>query len=190
MSFAWKIGFGLALAGLSASGPSAAQPREMAPFNAVGVESGGQVVIRPGSTHSVRILSGDPATITITSDHRGLWIRGCDRACPRVDPRLEVIMPEVQALAVHGGGEIRISPGFERQKTLAVAVHGGGRIDTLALQVENVAAAVAGGGEVATRADRTLAAITRGGGVITYSGSPQVTASTEGGGTIRKANTN
>lgn len=187
MNLAQKIALGISLVAASASAPATAQAQRLAPFDAVGVESGGQVVIRPGQTHSVRILSGDPRWIRITSDERGLWIRGCEHGCQGSDPRFEVVMPAVEAIAVHGGGEIRVSGGFAPQSSLAAAVHGGGRIDTSALRVGSVAASVAGGGEIVTRAETSLAASVRGGGLITYSGSPQVAASTQGGGAIRRA---
>lgn len=190
MFFVRKIGLGLALVAVAATGPVSAQAARLAPFDAVRLEAGGQVVIRPGPTHSVRILSGDPRTIRITSDERGLWIRGCEGTCYGFAPRFEVVMPAVEALAVHGGGEIRIAPGFTRQRALAASVHGGGRIETLSLRADTVAAAVHGGGEVVTRAESSLAGSVNGGGLITYSGSPQVTAATRGGGAIRRADAN
>lgn len=191
MTFAQKTGVGLALlAATTAAGPASAQPSRLAPFDAVGVEAGGQVVIRPGPTHSVRIISGDPRRIRITSDERGLWIRGCELGCYGSDPRFEVVMPVVKALAVHGGGEIRIAPGFARRGAVAASVRGGGRIETLALPADTVAASVQGGGEIVTRAENSLAASVHGGGLITYSGSPHVAAATSGGGSVRRADSN
>jgi hypothetical protein len=64
-------------------------------------------------------------------------------------------------------------------------VNGGGRIDTRAVDVGDVTAAVNGGGELFVRAASRLTGAVRGGGTVRYWGNPAVTSAIEGGGSVR-----
>lgn len=157
----------------------------LAPFEAVSVEGGGDVVIRHGSRHGVRVLHGDLRALEITSvARRGLRIRCRPNACRGYTPRIEVTAPRVRALAVHGGGSMHVERGFAPQSDMAISVHGGGHVDTTQLRVSDVAASVMGGGKIETSAGSNLAASVRGGGHIGYLGSPQVATSIQGGGVV------
>ncbi len=176
---------------LATAAATSAQPSysHFGAFEAVSVEGGGEVVIRPSSGHSVRVVRGDPRAVEITPvSRRSLRIRCRPNACRNVSPRVEVSMPAVRALAVRGGGYILVERGFAPQRSLAVSVHGGGHVDSSDLRAGDVAASVSGGGHVETRAATSLAASVRGGGSISYYGSPrQVAVSTSGGGVVSPA---
>jgi hypothetical protein len=157
----------------------------LTPFEAVSLEGGGEVVIRPGTRHGVRVLRGDPRALEITSVwRRGLRIRCRPNACRNFTPRVEVTAPRVTALAVHGGGSLHVERGFAPQSDLAVSVHGGGHVDTTQVSASNVAASVMGGGKIETHARSSLAASVHGGGLVHYHGAPQVATSIHGGGAV------
>lgn len=162
---------------------------EVIPFEGVSLEGGGEVIIRPGARHGYRILRGSAAALEITSErNRGLRIRCRPNACHNYTPQIEVSAPRVTALAINGGGSMRIHRGYAPQGAVAISVHGGGLIDTRALDVTDVAASVTGGGTVLTNARSSLAASVRGGGSIIYSGGARhVATSIHGGGSVRQA---
>lgn len=188
MLIAQKTCLGLLSLVTAATASAAADYIPQAPFQAVSVSGGGEVIIRRGASHNVRVVSGDPRALEITSTRgRGLRIRCLPNACRNFTPRVEVTTPSVRALAVHGGGHMYVERGFGPQSAIALSVHGGGHIDTTQLSASNVAASVVGGGNIETRARSSLAAAVRGGGVISYYGAPQVATSIQGGGVVQPA---
>lgn len=173
---------------LTVSSASLAAPAGVAPFDSVSLEAGGEVVVRPGAVHSVRVVRGDPRALEITTRRNSLRIRCRPNACRNSVPRVEVTSPSpIRALAVNGGGRLRVERGFGHQRDLALAVRGGGEIDALRLSAASVAAAISGGGNIQTHARSSLAATIRGGGLVSYLGDPSVTSAIQGGGAVRMA---
>lgn len=211
MTFVCKmIGLGAAAAAAAAA-VAQAPAAQVTPFEAVSLGGGGEVIVRPGPTHSYRITRGSPEALIITSDRkRGLRIRCRPNACTGPGPRIEVTAPRITAYAVHGGGAMRIDRGsypvdslalavhgggtmhLERGSppvnSLALAVHGGGLLDARAITATHVAASAHGGGTILTHVRSNLAASVHGGGNIIYSGSPaHLATSINGGGSITPA---
>ena len=157
-------------------------------FEAVSLEGGGRVVLRHGPRQQVRILRGDTGVSSFKVRNRSsLEISACDGRCPR-DYKLEVEItaPEIDAVAVSGGGSIEMANGWPTRGNIALAVSGGGSIDTRPVEVRQVAAAVDGGGLIRTYARSSLAASIRGGGAIQYRGEPSLATSVRGGGTVTR----
>ena len=88
-------------------------------------------------------------------------------------------------VGVHGGGSIHAVSGFAAQDQVAAGVSGGGKIDLGAVEAENAATGVNGGGVIIVRARASLAAGVNGGGEVRYFGNPAVTSGIHGGGTVR-----
>jgi len=175
------------LAALLAAAPSAAQtPVSVGRFDSVELRGGGRVTIRHGDTQRVTLLRGDTEMSRISVDADGtLEIRACVRSCSNYRLEVEIVTPQLEAIAISGGGSIRSEGGFAERRHLALAISGGGELDATAVPAANVAASVHGGGAILTRARTTLAASINGGGAIRYRGDPAVTASVNGGGTVR-----
>lgn len=181
----------LAATTVTLSGTSSAAYFEAArvgPFDAVSSKGGADVIVRPGTSHTVRVVRGDPRAVEILSKRpRSLEIRCRPDACRGSAPRVEVTSPRVTALAVSGGGRIYVERGFAPQEDVALAVHGGGQLDASHLPAADVAAAINGGGDILTHAGSDLAASVRGGGTIRYLGNPSVATAIQGGGEVRMA---
>lgn len=178
----------------TAAAPAAGQNVIPLPhFEGLEVVGGGDVIVRPGPVQRVTLLEGSAEISDIYVNDRGrnrgnLVISACRRNCPnRYRLRVEVQMPQVEALSVRGGGSIVVGEGFGRTSDVAVAVSGGGQIDTRALFARNAAAAVQGGGNLLVGPSNTLAASIMGGGLVRYWGNPQVSTSIMGGGRVLRA---
>jgi hypothetical protein len=116
-----------------------------------------------------------------------LVVDACRTRCPRdYRLRIEIVTPDLSAVAVEGGGRIDVASGFSPRRHVAAAVSGGGQIDLRALPARDVAAAVNGGGHLRVTATGTLAAAINGGGAIHYWGDPQVSSSIRGGGAVTR----
>ena len=173
---------------LAASVPAVADELvPVAPFQAVQLRGGGEVVIVPGPAERVRIVEGSSRFTRIYVDRqRTLKIDVCNDNCPHLYRlRVEIESPRVPALAVDGGGTMTVAGGFGSERGITVAVNGGGRIDTRAVNANEVTAAVNGGGALFVRAVSSLTGAVHGGGTIRYWGNPQVTSAIAGGGSIR-----
>ena len=157
-------------------------------FEAVSLEGKGRVILRHGDRQAVTIVEGDPDVTRFEVDRNSLKISACQNRCP-ANYRLviEVVSPNVDAIAVTGGGTVAAAGPFPSRNALALSVQGGGLIDTQAVSARRVAASVNGGGEIRTRADASLAASVNGGGTITYAGAPSVATAIRGGGKVRRA---
>jgi hypothetical protein len=161
----------------------------LAHFSGVGLNGGGHVVVKYGAQQRVTLLKGSTEFTGFKVEHGSLKIDTCNRwlHCPsHYDLEVEIVTPDLDALAVNGGGEIESANGFPKLDQLNVAVNGGGEINLRNITVGQVNAAVHGGGEIDVTAQRSLNAAVVGGGEITYWGNPQVAMSTVGGGDISK----
>jgi beta-lactamase regulating signal transducer with metallopeptidase domain len=160
-------------------------PAELAPFDAIALQGGGNVVLRHGPRQQVRVTEGDPRAVRLTVSRGRLAISGCDGNCRNT--LVEVTMPASPgAIAIQGGGAITARGNFPAVSDMAVAIEGGGSVDVQAIPAEDVAAAVRGGGSIATRVRQELAAQVIGGGSISYWGDPAVASAIRGGGTVAR----
>ena len=173
-----------AVAALAPAPATVAVPR----FDAVALQGGGTVLVRPGPNQRDTLLRGSSAVSRLEVRGRSLEVRACARRCPpnyRLD--LEIVVPDLQALAIEGGGSIRLAPGFPARDKVAAAVRGGGSIDMVALRARVVSASVQGGGWILVQATDQLAAAVQGGGSISYRGNPRVSSAISGGGSVQRA---
>lgn len=187
----------LALLTLAAPAPAAAETVvPVAKFSSVQLRGGGEIRLRYGPVQRVTIVKGstDYTDVRIKNDGRRrpdtLVIDACNEKCPRVyDLLIEIVTPDLKAIAVDGGGAIRTLGAFPSEDSIAVAVNGGGHIDVRSAGTSSIAAAVNGGGTIFAQPEASLAAAIRGGGDIRYWGNPSVVTSVHGGGTVARGGT-
>jgi len=174
--------------GLLAS-PAFAEAVSVGHFDGIGLEGGGHVVLKHGSTQSVTILKGSTRYTTFRIRHDNvLEIKACNTNCPPVyDLEIEIVTPDLHSASIEGGGHITAADGFPEQDDFTAAVDGGGHIEMQALPARSVEAAIDGGGHIDVTAKHTLHAAVDGGGSITYHGDPQVSSAIDGGGSVNKA---
>jgi Putative auto-transporter adhesin, head GIN domain len=169
---------------------SAAETVVLAPFHAVGLEGGGQVVVHAGAVQRVTVIDGSARYTRFTVRDGGLRIENCPAGthCPMVYKlQVEITVPVLTALAVSGGGSLRADGGFPQQQSLAAAVNQGGIVDMRAVPGRNVSAAVNEGGRVLVTANASLTAAVHSGGSIAYWGEPSsVTKAVHDGGSITR----
>lgn len=166
----------------------AAETVSVPPFRSVELRGGGHLTLRAGPEQRVTILNGS-ARITRfhLQDRDKLVIDACDNNCPhRYDLEIEIVTPQINGVALSGGGAIVADHGFSHQHSLGVAIEGGGEIDVRAIPVSSADAAVDGGGDIRLSAERSLEAAVNGGGNISYWGDPSVTSAVNGGGSVNR----
>jgi hypothetical protein len=175
----------LALLALTLAAPAAAQtPVNVGKFDALSLVGGGTVTVRHGPTHRVTLVRGDLGTSSVEVKKGGsLEIRACRRSCRDYRLEVEVVTPDLDAVAITGGGSIRFT-GFPAQRSLAASVSGGGSLDTRGMAADSVAAAIKGGGTITAAPRRSLAASINGGGTVRYTGQPTRSVSINGGGSV------
>jgi hypothetical protein len=188
-----KIALPLVLAGVAASvlfGAHAATTVPSRPFDALELRGGGHVTLKHGPTQIVRILNGSTQYTNIHADpeqSRKLVIDTCNSSCPhQYNLDIEIVTPDMPAVAISGGGAIESAGGFPSQHSVTAAVHGGGRIDLRSIDAADATAAVDGGGSIAVKAVDGLTAAVNGGGKIRYWGNPRVTEAVNGGGSVSR----
>jgi hypothetical protein len=173
---------------LAAGAASAATDVPLAPFKAIGLNGGGDIVLKHGDVQRVTLIKGSTQYTTFTVKDGSLNIDACDGSCPNsYDLQIEIVSPQINAIAVHGGGDIKAEGAFGSVAQLSIAVHGGGDVDAKAIAAAQVNAAVHGGGDIRVTATRTLNAAVSGGGDVTYWGNPQVNEAVNGGGSVERA---
>jgi hypothetical protein len=173
---------------LAAGHASAATDVPLAPFKGIGLRGGGDIVLKHGDVQRVTLLKGSTQYTTFTVEHGSLKIDACNDNCPHnYDLQIEIVSPQIDAIAVHGGGDIKAEGDFGSVAQLSIAVHGGGDVDAKAISAAQVNAAVDGGGDVKVTATRSLNAAVNGGGDVTYWGNPQVHEAVNGGGSVDHA---
>jgi hypothetical protein len=123
--------------------------------------------------------------MTVIEVKRGgsLEIKACRRSCRDYRLEVEVVAPDLDAVAITGGGTIRFT-GFPAQRSLAVSITGGGTLDTRGMAADSVAAAIKGGGTITAAPRKSLAASINGGGTVRYTGQPTRSVAINGGGSV------
>jgi hypothetical protein len=157
-------------------------------FQSIDVRNGAHVVLRHGEEQRVTVIQGNTTESDVRVDDQGrLIVDRCPDGCPR-GYRLvvEIVTPEITALAVTDGGWLRCAGRFPRQESLAAAVASGGTLDARVMKVDGVAAAVLHGGRILTEPRETLTAAIAQGGVIVYWGAPEVQQSIDHGGVVSR----
>jgi hypothetical protein len=162
-------------------------------FEGIELKGGGSVGIRHGAVQRVTLVEGSTSQTGVRVESRGrnghgrLVVEACRERCPRdYRLRVEIVTPDLSAVAVNGGGRIDVVSGFAPRRNVAAAVNGGGQIDLRALPARDVAAAVNGCGELRVTATGSLAASINGGGAILYWGDPRVATAIRGGGAVTR----
>jgi hypothetical protein len=160
-----------------------------ASFQAVELRGGGKVTVRHGPQRRVTVHKGSAQISAILSDGRRLVIDKCRSKCPRgYRVEVEVVTPEIAALAVTDGGVVQAEGGFPAQAAVEASVSSGGAVDIRSLDAARVVASVRHGGRIFARPGRAMDASVSDGGMIAYWGDPAVRSSVRrGGGVVRGA---
>jgi hypothetical protein len=160
----------------------------VAPFKSIQLRGGGHVVFHYGATQHVTLVKGGTqfAQFEIIEGNT-LRIDACNKNCPHhYDLEVDIVSPEIDGVAVEGGGKIDSQGAFPKQDKIGAAVEGGGKIDIRTMSVDEVEAAVSGGGHITAKPAHTLHAAVNGGGMIAYEGNPVVISAINGGGSVSK----
>jgi hypothetical protein len=178
------LGLALPLAVL----PAAAQtPVSVPRFDSLELRGGGEVIVRHGPQQRVTVLRDDARQASFDVQRDGkLVIRACRSSCRQQHLRVEIVTPDLEAVAITGGGSISGEGRFPAGRDFAAAITGGGSIDARAFPASSVAAAIHGGGRIRTAPQAHLTAAIHGGGAITYTGDPRTTVAINGGGTVTR----
>ena len=177
----------LAIAVIAAATPAAARSPVAVPrFDSIELRGGGHVVVRHGAVKGVMLIRGSREMTRFSVERGRLEIDACVRRCRDYDLTVEIVTPDIDALAIRGGGAIRVEGSFPRQSELAVAVTGGGAIDSRRIETAEVAAAITGGGVIRTHARDNLAVSISGGGTVRYVGEPERSVAINGGGHVQR----
>jgi hypothetical protein len=168
--------------------PAAAQtPVSVPRFDSIELRGGGDVVVRRGAQQRVTVLRDDARQAAFNVEREGkLVIRACRTSCRRQNLRVEIVTPDLDAVAITGGGSIRGEGSFPSERVFSAAISGGGSIDARAFPATTVSAAIHGGGRIRTAPQRMLSAAIHGGGAITYTGDPRTSVAINGGGAVTR----
>src|SRR5262245_39085439 len=154
----------IALAGLAPPPATTGTGIPVGRFRSVTLHSGGEVILRHGSSHRVSIIEGGAGCARVEiEDGDHLVIERIHGKCGRYGLVVEVVTPEIAEVTVTDGGTLRAVDGFPKQNELVVTVENGGTIDARSLKPEVVIAEVNSGGRILTKsANSLLASVTQG----------------------------
>ncbi len=156
------------------------------PFRSVELSHGGHVILRHGPVQRVTILTGDAQSTGVRVEKQRL-IDNCKPACPRgYRLQIEVVTPEISAVAVSNGGTLQSAGAFPAQASIDAAVEQGGRIDIRSIPAGTVNASVYSGGGIFTTPRQSLTAAIESGGAVKYWGNVRVKQSVRDGGVVER----
>ena len=201
------------IAALPAAAAARTETREVAAFQGIALSAPIRVDLALGERESV-VLEGDEAMLAVleTTVEDGTLRIGVKRGARSwgSDPhgidkvRARVTARRIQALAIHGAGDIRSAA--LRGDTLAVSIAGsgdvkidGGKVDSLTisisgsgdikagrLEARSVAVSIAGSGDATVWARESLAVKVAGSGDVGYYGDPTIARTIAGSGGIKR----
>jgi hypothetical protein len=155
-------------------------------FTGVELHGGGTINIRQAPVQRVTLVSGDPREASFEVDGRGHLIASpCRRSCFGMRHfEVEIETPDLNEVAIYGGGHITAKGAFPAASAMSVAIHGGGDIDVRDVPAQATSVEIHGGGKIFVTAQNSLEAAIHGGGAIRYAGHPTVNSEIHGGGSI------
>lgn len=173
-----KFAIALTAASLALAAPAfAGQTIAVGPFNAVEASDGAHVIIRHGNAQQVTMIEGSTQYSRFEVRDGVLHLVTCQGwHCPRhYTFKVDVVMPQVNAINASDGAYIEAQGPFPGQRDLAVKATDGGNIDARAIAAANVDAKASDGGNLRIQPRQSLKAHADDGGNIEYWGHPTVT---------------
>lgn len=190
--------------------PQSAVETNLESFEGVELRGGGDITIRQGASHSFENTgSANAWEIGVLDDHLILSCPGKCNDWKRQDRTAIITLPNLEDVALKGGGDIVIEGEFPNADELNIAlmgggdikvtgyfpsadevniaISGGGDIDAFNVNAKEANIAIKGGGDITVSARDELNVSILGGGDIKYRGNPEISKSILGGGTVRPA---
>lgn len=174
-----KFAIALAAASFALAAPAfASQTIAVGPFSAVEASDGAHVIIRHGDRQQVTMIDGSLEFSRFEVRDGTLHLVTCQGwHCPRhYKFKVEVVMPQINAIEASDGAYIETQGAFPGQRDLAVKASDGGNIDARAIAAANVNAKASDGGNLRIQPRQTLKAHADDGGNIEYWGHPTITS--------------
>jgi hypothetical protein len=174
-----KFAIALAAASFAVAAPAfAAQTIAVGPFSAVEASDGAHVIIRHGDRQQVTMIDGSLEFSRFDVRDGTLHLVTCQGwRCPHhYKFKVEVVMPQINAIEASDGAYIETQGSFPGQRDLAVKASDGGNIDARAIAAANVNAKASDGGNLRIQPRQTLKAHADDGGNIEYWGHPTITS--------------
>ncbi|HSM94781.1 MAG TPA: DUF2807 domain-containing protein [Rhizomicrobium sp.] len=173
-----KLAIASAAAVIALAAPAFAdQTIAVAPFNAVEASDGAHVIIRHGNRQQVTMVEGSTEYSRFEVRDGVLHLVACQGwHCPwNYKFKVEVTMPQINAIDASDGAYIETQGSFPAQHDLAVKATDGGNIDARALAAANVNAHASDGGNLKIHPRQSMKAHADDGGNIDYWGNPTIT---------------
>jgi hypothetical protein len=156
-------------------------------FSSVKASDGGHVIIRHGAVQQVTLVKGSTEFTRFNVRDGKLDIVTCDHNCPHnYSLEVEIVAPEIIAIAAEDGGSIEMQGAFPAQEKLSAWANDGGRVDARAITASQADAKAEDGGEVLVHAASILNAAADDGGNVQYWGNPIVNRTVSDGGNVEK----
>lgn len=176
---------------LHGSGVAATEERKLPPYSVVQLDGPGELAVRPGEQHVIRITTDDNLLSNIGAEIQSplLTISAKTNHVSRIGLKAVVVLPRLAGLAVNGDGFIAAT-GFASTNLLVrvtgagrIRVHGtalrldakisgAGTIEAGELEARDAEVNVTGAGNVLLHATNSLTARIVGEGVVRHRGKP------------------
>lgn len=147
---------------VSGNGKAASEPRNVAEFNTIALGGGLSLKLKQGSPASVAV-HGDanllPLIETVVEGNKTLQLRWKRGSSVRtlVPTQVEVVAPQIHAVASSGSGDVEIDT--MKVSRLALSINGSGDIRANGLSSDELSIAVAGSGDLRLAGRTTRLAI-------------------------------
>jgi hypothetical protein len=155
-------------------------------FDKIIMVGGGNVFIFQSSDLKLKLVSQDAClqSVSTTVTSNTLKINNSSSSNCKTD--IYIDMPVLKEIQQDGGGDIKVSDGFDTIDSFRGVLNGGGSINMPTLKVDSFFATINGGGTLLIHAQRHLKADIKGGGLISYQGNPKVESNISGGGSVKR----
>ena len=190
---------------VAGSGVARTEPREVGEFQKVHVNGSPNVNIVIGPERSVSVTADDNLLAVIDTDVEDgtLVIGGNQSFKTRIGVTVEITVPSLDAVAIHGSGDVKLK-GLDAEKfkaeiqgsgdisvagrveELEVEIQGSGDVKLDELAAKRAAVEVQGSGDSMVKVSDELNVHVCGSGDVKYIGEPKVTKTGEASGEVKK----
>lgn len=189
------------------SGIAATETRQVPAFRRIEIHGSAQLVARVGEPQSLTVTCDDNLISYVETEVRGDTLEiGLKPGSYSFhsDLEIELSVPELQSLAIHGSadadisglsgasfevavsgsGDVRALGSVER---LSASIFGSGDLDFFGVSARQAEVSISGSGDIAVQASERLEAMISGSGDVRYRGNPSATISVSGSGTVTQS---
>lgn len=155
-------------------------------FDKIVMSGGGNLFISQSPDLKLKVVGQDSCLKSVNTIVKSNTLKINNSGSSNCMTDIYIDMPVLKEIQQDGGGDIKVSEGFDPIDSFHCVLNGGGSVSMATLKVESFYVTINGGGTISIYANKHLETDITGGGDISYHSNPKVVSNIAGGGSVKR----